>query len=218
MLSELQSLIKEKRTDRIKELVHSSPDILDQVDESGATGFMIMAYAGLAELRELAISEKKSFSFHEAIVAGHLERVQEYLETSDEALANEFSPDGFAPVALAAFFDQDDIAKYLLLKGGDTNLSARNPSKVNALHAAVAKENYGLCQLVLENYGAKVDSVQSQNVTPLHSAVHRGNLELVQLLVSHGASIHMKMDNGDTALTIAENEGHSEILRLLNQQ
>ncbi|MFC3972618.1 ankyrin repeat domain-containing protein [Maribacter confluentis] len=51
---------------------------------------------------------------------------------------------------------------------------AKNPSKVNALHSAIAKENHELCKLLIE-YGVDVNTVQMQNVTALHSAVHRGN-------------------------------------------
>jgi ankyrin repeat protein len=50
-----------------------------------------------------------------------------------------------------------------------------------------------------------------QNVTALHSAAHRGNLKLVRLLVESGAEINLKMDNGDTAISIAENDGHKEV-------
>jgi len=54
-----------------------------------------------------------------------------------------------------------------------------------------------------------------QNVTALHSAVHRGNLALTKLLIENGASTELKMDNGDTALSIAEREGHKKIAEYL---
>ena len=81
---------------------------------------------------------------------------------------------------------------------------------MNALHSAVAKENYELCKLLIE-YGVNVNAAQMQNVTALHSAAHRGNLKLVRLLVENRAEINLKMDNGDTAISIAENDGHKEV-------
>ena len=54
-----------------------------------------------------------------------------------------------------------------------------------------------------------------QNVTPLHSAVHRDNLPLAKLLVENGANILSAMDNGDTALSIATRDGHTEIKEYL---
>lgn len=50
-----------------------------------------------------------------------------------------------------------------------------------------------------------------QNVTALHSAAHRGNLKLVKLLVENGAEIDLKMDNGNTAYSIAERDGQNEV-------
>jgi ankyrin repeat protein len=87
-------------------------------------------------------------------------------------------------------------------------------SNVNALHAAVAKNNYELCKLLIEN-GADVNISQMQNVTPLHSAAHRGNLSIVQLLVNHGATIEAKMDNGDNAMIIATRDKHQEVINYL---
>lgn len=106
-------------------------------------------------------------------------------------MINTHSDDGFSLLSLAAFFDQTEIAKSLIEFGADPNLSAKNPSRVNALHSAVAKENYELCMLLIEK-GANVNAVQMQNVTALHSAVHRGNLDLVKLLVENEASIYIK--------------------------
>jgi len=96
-------------------------------------------------------------------------------------------------------------------------LAAKNPSKINALHAAVAKENIELCKLFIEN-GININSTQTQNVTPLHSAVHRGNLELVKLLITNGADSSLKMDNGDDALIIAKRDQHTEILNFLTKK
>lgn len=93
-------------------------------------------------------------------------------------------------------------------------MQANNPSKVNALHASVAKENTELIQAFLEN-GANPNLPQTQGVTPLHSAAHRGNPLIVRLLLDHGASVSQKMDNGDDAHSIAVRDGYSELAELL---
>ncbi|OEJ98599.1 hypothetical protein A8C32_05210 [Flavivirga aquatica] len=167
---------------------------------------------------EKAIELKNSFSFHEAIVCGKIEIVNSYFEKSNSNLVNTHSSDGFTPLSLAAFFNQTAIAKLLIENGADPNLSATNPSKVNALHSAIAKEHYELCKILLEK-GANVNATQIQNVTALHAAVHRGNLTLTKLLIENGASIGLKMDNGDTPLIIAKREDHKNIVHcLLNKQ
>ncbi len=78
------------------------------------------------------------------------------------------------------------------------------------MQAAVSKENYELCRLLLKA-GANPNVPQLQNATALHSAVYRGNLELTKLLVENGAFISTKMYTGETANSIAKNKGYQEI-------
>ncbi|MEP0266418.1 ankyrin repeat domain-containing protein [Dokdonia sp.] len=214
MIDLLKTHIKNKDFDKTILLIKEHPEVLDSKDNQGSSGFMIIAYSGQQEVLKLALTLMKTFTFYEAIVSGHLDNVQEYLDTPEFDLINTHSPDGFTPLALASFLNQHKIALLLLDHGADPNISATNPSNVNALHAAVAQENYELCKIFLEK-GAIVNATQTQQVTALHSAVHRGNLKLVQLLITHGASITNKMDNGDSALSIAEKEGQEEILEYL---
>jgi ankyrin repeat protein len=131
--------------------------------------------------------------------------------SADETIVNQYSKDGFTPVSLAAFFDQTEIAKVLLEQGANPELQATNPSKVNALHSAVAKGNYELCELLVAT-GMDLNLGQTQNVTALHSAAHRGNLKMVQLLVENGADIHAKMENGSTPLDLAKKDGHQDVV------
>lgn len=209
MIDLLKSYIKEKDPEKISALVKEKPAILDASDENGSSGFMLIAYSEFYYLLEQLIEFKQSISFYEAIVLGKSNIVETYLESNPES-PNEYSADGFTPLSLAAFFDQTEIAKLLIDNGADPNLSATNPSKVNALHSATAKENYELCKILIEN-GANVNATQMQNVTALHSAVHRGNMALTQLLVENGADSALKMDNGDSSVDIAEKEGHKNI-------
>ncbi|UWX54404.1 ankyrin repeat domain-containing protein [Maribacter litopenaei] len=215
MIQQLKEYLKDRNTIEAFRLISDNPEILDIEDENKSSGFMMIAYSGQDDLFQKAIELKKSFSFHEAIIADKASEVQNYLEQHPDNLINEHSKDGFSPLALAAFFNKMEIATLLLQYGADPNLAATNASKVNALHAAVAKENYELCQTLIEK-GANVNLAQMQNVTPLHSAVHRGNLTLVQLLIENGASPSVKMENGDTPHGIAEREGHHRILEYFN--
>ncbi|NDV42900.1 ankyrin repeat domain-containing protein [Flagellimonas sediminis] len=216
MTEKLKELLKDRETDKILSLIQESPKVLELQDERGTSGLLLIAYSGMPKVLETAITLKNSFTFHEAVVCGLMEQVQSML-VHDPELINQYANDGFTPVSLAAFFDQTEMAKWLLDHDADPNLPATNPSKVNALHAAVAKENVGLCQLLIAK-GVDVNAPQMQNVTALHSAVHRGNLELVKLLVQHGADIELKMENGDTALSIAKRDGHKEIVAYLEER
>ncbi len=214
MIELLKMHLQNKEVEKIISFIEENPEVLNVKDENGSSGLMIIAYSGLEKAFERAIDLKKTFSFHEAVVCGKINIVKDYLDKPDFDLMNTHSNDGFTPLSLAGFFNRTEIAKSLIELGADSNLSATNPSKVNALHSAIAKENFELCKLLIEN-GANVNAVQMQNVTALHSAVHRGNLDLTKLLVENNASIPAKMDNGDTALIIANREGHQEIAKYL---
>lgn len=209
MIDSLKAYIKNKEVEKIINMISEHPKVLDEKDDHGSSGLLIIAYSGIEEAFGKAKELKKLFSFHEAIVCGKMNSVEDSIK-QDKMYVNLYSNDGFTPLSLAAFFDQTEIAKLLLQNGADANLHATNPSKVNALHSAVAKENFELCKLLIE-YGVNVNARQIQNVTALHSAAHRANLKLVQLLVENGAEINLKMDNGDTAIIIAEREGHNDV-------
>ena len=209
MIDSLKTYIKNREPDKILRLLQENPEVLDQQDETGTSGLLLIAYSGMPSVFEMAKSLKKTFSFHEAIVCGKMEQVKELHKDGSNGI-DEYSGDGFTPVSLAAFFDQTEIAIWLLEQGADPNLHATNASKVNALHAAVAKGNVELCKLLIQK-GADVNAPQMQQVTALHSAAHRGNLELVQLLVQNGADVNLKMENGDTALSIAQRDSHKEV-------
>ena len=213
MIDSLKAYTKNMEADKIVSMIIENPQVLDEQDENGSSGLLIIAYSGIESAFNKAKELKKSFTYHEAIVCGKIDLVKDFLK-QDNGYVNRYSGDGFTPLSLAAFFDQTKIAKLLLKNGADPDLHATNPSKVNALHSAVAKENYELCKLLID-FGADVNAVQMQNVTPLHSAAHRGNLKLVKLLIMNGANIHLKMDNGDTALSIAERDGHEEVKQYL---
>lgn len=216
MIDQLKIHIQNRESEDIIAVIKNDVALIDEKDENGVSILMTLAYHGLNDALAAAIDLKKSFTFHEAVVCGKMEVVQEYIIYSDFDAINKHSDDGFTPVCLAAFFNQMAIAKLLVAKGADPNISATNPSQVNALHSAVAKQNYELCEFLIEN-GANVNSTQMQQVTPLHSAVHRGNIELVQLLVTQGALTTASMENGDTPIAIAEREGHLEIANYLKK-
>lgn len=216
MMDALKTLIRNRESEKLVTFISNNPEILDRLDENGSSGSLLIAYSGIEAAVKKAKELKHSFTFHEAIVYGKLDLVKDFL-TNDAALVNTYSKDGFTPISLAAFFDQTEIAILLLQHGADPTGHATNPSKVNALHSAVAKNNLELCRLFIQ-FGVNVNAPQTQNITPLHSAAHLGNLKIVQLLVEHGALIDYKMDSGKTAIDFANDDGHAEVTKYLEDK
>jgi len=210
----LKDFITEAQNKDAIELIKNYPEVLDEKDEQGTTGFLLSAYSQNKDLFETARKYKKSFSVYESIIAGKLESLETFLE-ADKSLIDKFSPDGFTLIALAAFFNQNEIVKYLLQMGADPSICSNNPMKVNALHAAVAQNNLPICQMLI-THGIDVNISQMKNITPLQASVHRGNIEITKLLLEQDAYVTFKNDDGSNAIDIAEAEGHYTILDLLN--
>jgi len=144
----------------------------------------------------------------EASVLGKVDRIQEILKTSP-ARVSEHAPDGFTPVALAAFFGQPAAANVLIAAGADVNAAAKNPLKVAALHAAVAGGKLEIVKAVLEA-GADPNAQQQAGFRAIHEAGTKGNRALAELLLAHGADPSLPNDEGKSAIALARDKGHME--------
>jgi len=212
-ITELTELLKTRDTNKITTFIKANPSVLSTKTERGITGLLMVAYYQLPEVLEKILPLKKDLTIHEAASCGAFELVKQFLE-KDPSLLNSIAPDGFPLLSLACYFGKEKIATYLIEQGADIGLVATNGSKIQALHAAVAKNDYNICALLVAQ-GADVNAPQVQGVRPLHSAVHKGNLSIVELLVQKGADIHAAMDNGDTPKSIAKRENQKEVLAYL---
>ncbi|MBV7328478.1 ankyrin repeat domain-containing protein [Chloroflexi bacterium TSY] len=65
--------------------------------------------------------------------------------------------------------------------------------------------------------GADVNAEQQSNFTPLLGAAHNGQLEMVKLLLSHGADREVQKSDGQTAYDVAREKGYTKIAMLLEK-
>jgi ankyrin repeat protein len=94
--------------------------------------------------------------------------------------------------------------KELLIAGADPNYKhvdnffITHPITYTPLYLASFKENYELCELLLE-YGANInDSSCKENA--LYNACNTGNYKLCKLFIDRGADINILTNYGDTVL------------------
>jgi ankyrin repeat protein len=73
-----------------------------------------------------------------------------------------------------------------------------------------------VARLLLENC-ADINARTKYHSTPLHLAARRGWAEVVHVLLQHGANVVLEDSGGRTALQVASNEGHNEIVKLLSE-
>lgn len=208
--------IKAGRLDQVQSLAASDPSLLRARDASGASAILFAIYNGRKDVADVLINLGAPVGLFEASALGRIERIEEVLR-ADPQRASEYAPDGFTPVALAAFFGHADAARALIAAGADVRAPARNAFKVQALHAAVAGRNIDIVKAVLEA-GADPNAQQQAGFRPIHEAGTNANRVLAELLLAHGADPLLPADSGKSAIDLAREKGHMDFAAWLEQQ
>ncbi|HUQ89363.1 MAG TPA: ankyrin repeat domain-containing protein [Vicinamibacterales bacterium] len=208
--------IKAGRVDEVKELVEQDPSLKQARDASGASAILVAAYNMKPEVVSALVELGAPVDIFEASVLGKVDRIQEILKR-DPKRVSEHAPDGFTPVALAAFFGQPAAVKALIAAGADVKAAAKNGLKVQALHAAVAGRNLDIVKAVLDA-GADPNAQQQAGFRPMHEAGTNANRALAELLLQHGADPTLTSDEGKNAIDLARAKGHVEFADWLATQ
>lgn len=135
--------------------------------------------------------------------------------------ANRTNKKGVAPLAAAAFNGNERAVKMLLEAGAAPQ--EREATGKGAVVYAAAKGFAAVVRLLLDA-GVEVDARYGNQLTALMWAAGHSNdvpaiegLETVELLLSRGAGVDLVDDRGRTALMIAAERGHPEIVARLLQ-
>lgn len=201
----------------LQQLLARDASLINARNEANLSAVLLACYHRHADLaRELG--GRKELDISEAAATGNTERVQQLIE-QNPALANAVSPDGFPVLGYAAFFGHPATLALLLSKGADPNAQARNPMLVRPLHAALAYPDDRTALAMVERLlaaGADANVHQQGGWTPLHAAAARGSLELINLLLQHGADPSAPNNEGKTAFDLATEKGQNEAARTLS--
>lgn len=108
--------------------------------------------------------------------------------------------------------DEDKISRLI---SENANIEVRNSDGLGPLHHALILNSYRIASLLLQN-GADVNGTTTTNKwAPLHYAALKGNPNLVQLCIEHGAVIDTRNGDGQTALHKACQSGNVESVGIL---
>jgi uncharacterized protein len=197
-------------------LLQQDPTFLGFKTPNGSSVLLLATYYGHAELTEVFVKHGAKLDVFEASATGNLAAVRQLVQ-SDPAAVNSFALDGFYPLGLAAFFGHREIVQFLLEHGADVHLAARNPQRVTALHAAVARRDAEIVGMLLGR-GADPNSLQQKGFAPLHGAASNGDENIARLLVEHGARLETRTDDGKTPCDLATEGGHQQVADWLKTQ
>ncbi|WP_207427290.1 ankyrin repeat domain-containing protein [Pedobacter sp. SYSU D00535] len=194
-------------------LLKTDPSLANCSTSFNISPLMLSCYYKKPEIASTLLSYIKDPNIHEAAAVGKFDSVANIIYHYPQSI-NAFSSDGFTPLGLASYFGNEEVARYLLLKGADPNISSQNGFRVFPLHSSVAANYTGITKILLEA-GAEVNVSQASGLTPLHSAAHLGNIEVLILLLEAGANITAKTDDGKSPSDMAQAAGHTDIASIL---
>lgn len=212
----LVDAIKSGNVDQIKALVLADRELLRARDANGASVVLLATYNMQPDVANVLVELGAPVDIFEASVLGKVDRIREIVEGNPDRVS-EYAPDGFTPVALAAFFGQLPAVKALIAAGADVTAAAKNGLKVQALHAAVAGRNLEIVSAILAA-GADSNAQQQAGFRPIHEAGTHANRKLAELLLAHDADPSLPNDEGKSAIDLARERGHEEFATWLEQQ
>jgi len=153
---------------------------------------------------------------HFASYYGQLDLVKKIIEHGEDL--NNMAKDGVTPLLLATRAGHTDIMTYLLDNGAKIDYSDEKyyEGDYQPIHEAVMVQNKEAVELLLE-YGADVNSVNSDGDTPLFTAVrYCDDPAMVNMLILAGADVNYKNSEGISPLKYAAVYNQNpEILRVL---
>lgn len=213
----LRQAIEDGELETVERLVGERPEIAQET-EGGVSAVLFALYRGREDIaRRLLAARSRSADVFEAAALGEVEALAAALGEDPEA-RDRHAGDGFTPLTFASFFGRLEAVVLLLEKGADPDLAAANPSRVRPLHSAVAQRDPDTVWAVaaaLLDAGADPNVEQEGGWTPLHAAALHGDLDLIELLLRHGADPGSTSVDGKTPADLAREKNHTQVAERL---
>ena len=192
---------------------------MSAIDDEMFTAVMVGNTAKVRDLlKEPGVNVDAKDQFGEtllnwAAIEGHLSIISALLSAGANLhITGKVSGDALSQAALTG---HTEVMKKLLECGANPNAGAYGGAGVplSSLLNATMSGHSEPVQLLIE-HGANPDA-PSHGLTPLLMAAYNGHYETVELLLKAGVDTNYKNVEGQTALDTAAAQGHSEIVKLL---
>ncbi|KAM6986089.1 uncharacterized protein ankrd50l [Aplochiton taeniatus] len=193
-----------------------------EMDMEGRTPLILAAQEGHCSAVRLLLERRspidhRAYDGHSALSAssleGHVEVVELLMRRGSDTDVRD--AEGRPLLYLLVLEGRFEMAALLLEKGG-VPLESRDSEGRTALHAASWQGNGEAVALLLRR-GADPNAQDSQGRPPLHSVAWRGHVEVGRrLLEAREVNVDLACrQQGATALSIAAQEGHANIVAML---
>ena len=212
---EFLEAIQKGNLSKINQLLDANPTLANGKAKNGVSVILHALYHGHHDIAQAIAARRHELDIFEASVLGKLEQVKNLVD-QDPSLINSYSPDGFTPVALAAYIGQKEVTEYLIMKGADVNAIAKNATGFTALTGAIANNHVEISKILVKR-GADVNHRYEAGVSPLMEASLNGNVELVNFLIANGADPNAKTKDGKTPMSFAKEKNHAEVVEILKR-
>ena len=154
---------------------------------------------------------EQNISIYEAALNGQSAEVMKKLE--EGVNVNATDPDGRTALMYASFNGYTEIMEKLIQKGASVNYC--DSFGRTALMFASSGPYPAAVKLLLTNQADPDIFDKDEHFTALMYAAAEGQLEVVRLLLTFKADPTLKDVDGDNALTFAANNGHKDVVNLL---
>ncbi|MGD9347273.1 MAG: ankyrin repeat domain-containing protein [Candidatus Aminicenantes bacterium] len=154
------------------------------------------------------VTEENGKKWTRAIMFGKIDEVNQLIQAGvDVNVRFDLGASrDITPLYFAVLMGNADIAKLLIDAGADVEI---NFNGVNLLHiSGLYAGNKAVTELLIAN-GLDVNakcmaSGETRDATPLHAAVGKGNIEMVEVLIRNGAELEARLSqNQNTPLHLA---------------
>lgn len=209
----LETAVSENDVQTLQQIFAVNPQLANALGQNGLSLLMNGIYqrkTAVVEALQAAGAEPDVFV---AAALGDLVRLQN-LVAQWAGYLNIFAKDGFTPLQLACYFNQETTALWLIEQGADVNAVAKNKIQIAPIHAAATHGNLAILRALLEK-GADVNAAQAGGFTAVHQAAHRNNVPMAKLLLQFGANPKQLDATGQTAIQQAQAEKNDAVTAVL---